>query len=77
MKWSVDTLADSHSDVILHLRGPGAGVEQVVVTTLVHHPGSLGHQSLLQQVVQAALEDLHGGSSEEHTARMQLSDVDD
>ena len=77
MKWTINTLADCHSDVVLHLGGPGAGVEEVVVSPLVHHPGSLCHQPLLQQVVQTTLQDLHSWSLEIYSTWMQFSNKDD
>ena len=54
-----------HPDVVLHLRGPGAAVEKVIVPTSEHHPGRLCHQPLLQEVLQAALEKLYRGTLEQ------------
>ena len=59
------TPGHGHPDVVLHLRGPGAAVEQVVGPSPVHHPRGLCYQPLLQEVLQAALEELHGRTLEQ------------
>lgn len=70
------TPTDGHPDVVLHLRSPGTAVEQIIVASLVHHPGRLGHETLLQQVLQAALQEFHWRPLEIYPAGVKLPDVD-
>ena len=67
------TPAHRHPDVVLHLRGPGTAVEEVVVPATVHHPGSLRHQALLQQVLQAAPQELNRRALEQRDYQSELS----
>lgn len=63
------TPPDGHPDVVLHLRSPGTAVEQVIVASPEHHPGRLGDESLLQQVLQAALQEFHWRPLKQSTVR--------
>ena len=63
--------------MIFHLGKPGAGVEEVVVAAPVHHPRGLCHQPLLQEVSEAAGQDLPRPSDEVEAAGVKLPDHDD
>ena len=63
--------------MIFHLGKPGARVEEVIVAAPVHQPGSLGHQALLQEVAQAAGQDLPRPPDKVEAAGVKLPDHDD
>ena len=63
--------------MIFHLGKPGAGVEEVVVAAPVHHPRGLCHQPLLQEVPEAAGQDLPRPPDEVEAAGVKLPDHDD
>ena len=63
--------------MIFHLGKPGAGVEKVVVAAPVHHPRGLRHQPLLQEVPEAAGQDLPRPPDEVEAAGVELPDHDD
>ena len=63
--------------MIFHLGKPGTGVEEVVVAAPVHHPRGLCYQSLLQEVPEAAGQDLPRPSDEVEAAGVKLPDHDD
>ena len=77
IKRSEHGLTHGNTNMIFHLWKPGAGVEEVIVAAPVHHPRGLGHQPLLQEVSEAAGQDLPGPPDEVEAAGVKLPDHDE